>query len=217
MVHNEATSGQASADTADTRAVFSAMTESFLTTLTCVADDKWEMPALGVWSVRELAGHASRALRTLASACATPAPQRDLVGATQYFVQAAQETNRENVAERGKQAGTSLGPDPVTEARRLAETALTAMENLPDDALVQTFAGGMCLSDYLETRVFELVLHTFDLQAALQIELSVPGEAERVVLHVLAELAAQDGKAVPVLRALTGRAALPDRFNLLGV
>jgi hypothetical protein len=74
----------------------------------------------------------------------------------------------------------------------------------------------MRLIDYLPTRVFELVVHTLDLAAALSLEVSVPESASSITLHLLADLAArQPGKAAPLLLAATGRGPLPGRYSVL--
>ena len=45
--------------------MFDASARAFLDLLARVDDDRWELPGLGVWDVRGLAGHAARAILTV--------------------------------------------------------------------------------------------------------------------------------------------------------
>lgn len=49
----------------------------------------------------------------------------------------------------------------------IAARVLPLLDDTDGTELVTTVAGGMRLADYLPTRVFELVVHTLDLAAAL--------------------------------------------------
>ena len=73
----------------------------------------------------------------------------------------------------------------------------------------------MRLADYLPTRTFELTVHTSDLCAALDLSLDVPTSAGEVSLALLADLAVTTGRTGPLLRAATGRGALPPDFSVL--
>jgi hypothetical protein len=100
--------------------------------------------------------------------------------------------------------------------RETARRVLRRIQATADTTPVRTPLGGMRLIDYLPTRVFELVVHTLDLAAALSCEITVPENATSVTLHLLADLAAQQpGKAAPLLLAATGRGPLPGKYNIL--
>jgi hypothetical protein len=73
----------------------------------------------------------------------------------------------------------------------------------------------MRLRDYLPTRVFELVVHTLDLAAALGLEAEPPPDALAVCLELAASLAQRRGAGPAVLMALSGRRPLPPDFSLL--
>ena len=70
------------------------------------------------------------------------------------------------------------------------------------------------MADYLATRVVELVIHTLDLMAAVDVERPLPPAAGRVVLQVLADLV-DDQQLASVLLALTGRGGLPRGVHAL--
>ena len=51
-----------------------------------IGPTRWDTPALGVWTVRDLVGHTSRALLTVESYLAKAATQRDLPRPVDYFL-----------------------------------------------------------------------------------------------------------------------------------
>ena len=80
--------------------------------------------------------------------------------------------------------------------------------------MTRTPTGTLALADYLATRVVELTVHTVDIAVAIGLEdAEPPRAASRVTVQVLAELAAEPSPS-RLLRALTGRAALPEGFNV---
>lgn len=177
---------------------------------------QWDKPALGVWSVRDLVGHTSRALLTVESYLATPAAQRQVLRPVDYFLRAqAGLADPAAVAARGREAGAALGRDPAAAVRDLATRVLAQVRAAPDAALVRTPVGGMRLIDYLPSRVFELAVHTLDLAAALPVSVTLPDTVATVALHLLADLAAPPDKAAALLRAATGRGPLPAGFSVL--
>ncbi|MFV2199025.1 maleylpyruvate isomerase N-terminal domain-containing protein [Nocardiopsis sp. LOL_012] len=173
---------------------------------------RWEEPALGAWSVRDLVGHTGRALSTVESYLGASGPV-EVASAADYF-RIALESDPEVVAERGRAAGAALGSDPAAGARELAGRVPGVVEAAGEGALVATPFGVMELAEYLPTRTFELVVHTGDVCAALGERADPPEGAARSVL-ALAGVLAGDRLGV-VLGALTGRAALPAGFSVLG-
>jgi len=89
------------------------------------------------------------------------------------------------------------------------------VEQSPDDAVVGTPWGGMRLIDYLPTRVFELSTHALDLAAALNVGNQLPEPAATVTWELIAQLARRGGRENDVLRAVTGRSALPGEYSVL--
>jgi uncharacterized protein (TIGR03083 family) len=199
------------------RDAYNAATACFVDTVAQVGASQWEQPGLGVWTVRDLVGHTSRALLTVETYIRNPAAQVDLQRPVDYFLRAMESlADPAAVAARGREAGRALGAEPVQMVREIATRVLQQIQAVADTTLVSTPVGGMQLIDYLPSRVFELVVHTLDLATALSLEMTVPATAITVTLHVLADLAAQQpGKAAPLLLAATGRCALPDAYSVL--
>lgn len=185
----------------------------------CVAEARghWEEPGLGEWDVRGLVGHTSRAMSTLERAFDTPADRRDVRCAADYFALAAR-TDHGAIAQRGREAAAALGDDPVAAIGALVDRVIERLGALgvqSSDELVTTALGGMRLADYLPTRTFELVVHTCDLAAALDLPEQVPEQSATAALTLMAELAVRSGLAGPLLRATTGRVALPQGTSVL--
>lgn len=178
-------------------------------------------PGLGVWTVRDLIGHASRSfvtIETYLAAPAAPGVSRLLHTPAAYYAAALGSvagTSPEDVAERGRAAGRALGDDPVSGLKTLAERVRALVVGTPDEAAVATPFGTMTLAGYLPTRAFELTVHGLDLCRALATSppSGLTGTAP-AALALAASLANPD-QAAAALMALTGRAALPDGFNVV--
>jgi uncharacterized protein (TIGR03083 family) len=183
--------------------------------MTTRVGDRWDRPGLGEWTVRDLVGHTSRSLLTVATYLSRPADSVDIDSAAGYVVATREIAAGSEVAARGRPAGTALGEEPPAEVARIAARVLPLVESRTGDELVATIAGGMRLSDYLPTRTFELAVHTCDLAAALGEPMDVPLTAAGQALHLVASLAADDRRAGPLLLAATGRKALPEGFSVL--
>jgi hypothetical protein len=119
------------------------------------------------------------------------------------------------VAQRGREAGAALGPDPTAATRANFSRVLGLVAATDDTRLLTTPVGGMRLVDYLPTRILELVVHTLDLAAAIGVAAEPPAAAARVAIHLTGEMVVRTGKAAPVLLALTGRGPLPAGFSTL--
>ena len=186
---------------------FSEAVGFFLGVASRVPGDAWTKDALGVWNVRDLVGHTSRAI-LLVEEYATEGTTRTGVGSP------------DEIAERGRQAGRALGDDPVSAVRVLAvrvlaDRVLALVDRLPDDHPVHTPGGVRPLSRYLPTRVAELTVHTIDLAEALGVEAVPPRECIRATLYVLADYAVRQDTGVQAAFALTGRAPLPPGFSVV--
>jgi uncharacterized protein (TIGR03083 family) len=179
-----------------------------------VGADQWDRPALGVWTVRDLLGHASRALLTVETYLGKPAAAADLAGPVGYF-EAVAGVDAGDVAQRGRQAGQALGDEPARAVTEIAERVLAVLPEHPDDSLVTTPAGGMRLLDYLPTRTFELVVHTLDLARAVGVDASVTVTALASAAQLAVDVAVRRGHGQDVCLALTGRASLPDGFSIV--
>lgn len=177
--------------------------------------DRWDRPGLGEWSVRDLVGHTSRALLTVELYLARPADVAEIDSAAGYFSSTGPIAAGPGVTARGREAGAALGADPPAEVARIAARVLPLLDDLTGTEIVTTIAGAMRLADYLPTRTFELAVHTADLAAALGEAPDVPSAAAEQALCLVAEIAARDHRAGPLLLATTGRSGLPAGFSVL--
>ena len=197
----------------------------FLAVAEHIRDNQWSGDGLGVWSVRELVGHTSRALTNVERDLITPveparAREDDApVSAVDYFVAGmATPGIHVSVAERGREAGRALGANPIAAIRALKAQVRELLDRTPDDAVVTTPFGALLLPEYLPTKTYELVIHTLDIAAALGIEVEPPAAALAVTLDMTLQLTARRAaptERVAILRALTGRAPYPEGFTVL--
>jgi uncharacterized protein (TIGR03083 family) len=201
----------------DAVATFESAAGFFVELVETIPSTAWNGPGLGEWDLRSLVGHAGRSLSTVTSYLARPAAVIDVPSPAAYYRWAVQQIGADpaGVAERGRQAGIALGEDPAAAVRLLREDALTAVRAVDADPIIETIAGGMRVSAYLPTRTFELTVHTLDIAAALERDVTAPAEALADALHLAAELALAKGDGQSVLLALTGRRPLPEDYSVL--
>lgn len=179
----------------------------------------WGRPGLGVWTIRDLVGHTSRALRTIESylGAAPTAGTVALADPVDYYrATAAQLADPDAVAERGRQAGAALGADPSAAVRSLAQRVSAQVVDSADHRLVATPIGKLTLLDYLPTRTFELTVHSLDIAHAGGID--IPGQLDAPIaasLVLAARMSGGSDRASVALLALTGRQALPKDFNVV--
>ena len=72
-------------DPLTTRSAFTDAAAVFLATVAAVADDQWEQPGLGEWTVRELTAHTIRSFETLERLCDTAAAVPVVESASAYY------------------------------------------------------------------------------------------------------------------------------------
>lgn len=177
--------------------------------------DRWDAPGLGTWDVRALVGHTSRALLTVETYLGVPAGAVDVPTAAAYYAVTRDLAAGPAVEQRGRDAGAALGDDPARAVADVVARVLPRVDATDGTELVTTVAGGMRLADYLPTRTFELVVHTLDLAAALDLPAAPPPSAARAAARVLADVAVDAGRAGDLLLAATGRRPLPTGFTVL--
>ena len=194
------------------RAAFEDAAATLLTTIERVEPHQWELPALGVWTVRELAAHTLRGFTTVERyLAAEPTVDRLIVDAADYYrVALADPKVHAGVAERGRSAGAQL-TDPVGETEATAQRVLALVASTADDEVVETSVGQMMFVEYLATRASELALHTLDIQRATGQPLALQPATSAMVVGLMAELA----EPIGLLSALTGRGTLPLDYNVL--
>ena len=190
----------------------------FVETVAGVGREAWSGPALGEWTVRDLAGHANRAFVTVEAYLDKPCEVAEMARPVEYYLRAAATLgDPAMVTARGREAGQALGPDPSAAVRATAERVLARVGREADDALLATPVGGMRLIDYLPSRVLELTVHTLDILAATGSSREAPPSAATVSLRLMADLAVERDRATVLLGSLTGRSPLPPTFNVLPV
>ena len=177
--------------------------------------DGWEEPALGQWTVRDLAGHAYRSISTVVGYSEKPAPQVDVESTTQWILNVRQNANPDRVAELGRSAGLEIMDNPQMMVRGFLNMARDRVNDLDEDFILATPQGGMRLIDYLQLRTMELVIHGSDLAKAVGMEATPPASGMQVALQVLTGVAVAEGRGPALANALTGRGALPANYNLL--
>ena len=182
-----------------------------------IPDDAWDGSGLGDWDLRSLVGHTSRSLITTATYVHVPAEHEDLPDAAAYYaaIRASLSGDSTAIVERGRQAGRDLGPDPLAAITELTDN-VTALVATADDRLIQVIGGmGIRLHAYLETRTFELAVHSGDIAAAIDVAFTLPEDVLAGALTLAARTAAVLGDGPTLLAALTGRATLPNRFSVV--
>jgi uncharacterized protein (TIGR03083 family) len=178
----------------------------------------WDAPGLGVWDVRALVGHTLRAFITVEQYLATTPPDTEVTlpsAAAYYRAALGAGGDHGAVAQRGRDAGRALGDQP---ARAVAEVVgrVGALISTADPMTVVALPwGAMRLGEYVRTRLTEVVVHTSDLAAALGVAPPATAEELAAVTAIAIELAIAAGHGDGVLRALTGRGALPAGFSVV--
>ncbi len=186
----------------------------FVSMVDQIPESRWGDHGLGEWSLRDLVGHASRAMLTVDMYTNKPS-QKSVTG---YNVTATNNDPNEvakSVVERGREAGKALGEEPSVAVREIAERVLAKLPTVPDDFPVETPFGTVLFGDYLPTRVLELTIHSLDIARAAGLEVTAPERPMVETLDTLGRTAVRRGNGPTVALALTGRAPLPADFSLV--
>lgn len=197
---------------------FEASARAFVDVVRSLSPAELELPGLGVWDVRALVGHTSRALTTVETYLETGREPIELEGPADYFLAALgapagspERAERDAaIAERGREAGSALGDEPAAVVAELADRVVELVRRTPPDAPVATAVGSMRLADYLPTRTLELTVHTLDVYRA--VDRTPPALLDGPVastLGLLAEIAARRPDRVDLLLQLAGRGGGP--------
>lgn len=205
---------------APVRAAYRDSGRALVTIATRLSGDAWDRPGLGVWTIRDLAGHAGRALSVTEAYLDVAEGDADpvtLEHPIDYYRAVADGGYADHaaIAERGRQAGRELGVDPAGTLGELAARVLQRVDREPDTAPVATPFGTMALVDYLPSRVFELTVHRLDVIEAAGIH-DVDGRpGVALSLVVAAGIAGLRPDAAAALLAVTGRRELPSGFSVV--
>ena len=189
--------------------------QNFLDTTDAVAElvsrvpaDRLDQPALGVWDLRSLIGHTSRAMSTVISYLKMPVTEVTCPDVVGYYVYVADTPGEDDaIAERGVQAGRDLGGDVAHGFASLARQVRGVLEHQPRgvDPVVHTLAGGMLLSEYLPTRTFELIVHGYDIAHAADIEFTPHPRSVAETVALAARIGVALGHGPHLVPVLTGR------------
>lgn len=202
------------------RGIFEAAASAFVEVVDQIPPDRYGDAALGTWSLRDLVGHTSRALLTVEmylarqpAAVSLDSPVAYLVASSASGTSAA---GSEAIAQRGRDAGIALGPDPAASVRAIAHRLTALVDRTADDAPLATPFGGISLASYLPTRALELTVHTLDILGVLGTPApDVLGEPTAACLHLVAEVVGATPAAADVLLALVGRRELPRDLHVV--
>ncbi|HEY0535371.1 MAG TPA: maleylpyruvate isomerase N-terminal domain-containing protein [Actinoplanes sp.] len=206
----------------DYRRAFRSAAVSFADLIARVPADRWDETALGDWTLRELAGHAtSSGLRQVPAVLDTPADEITRASSEDYWLLARAVTPdvlaaaRKASSEDARANAEALKGDPAGVVGDLVGQATQALGRVEDDDLVNTPAGGMRVRDWIPTRTFELVVHGLDVAGAAGIELFLGPEIYAEAAAQAARAAATAGDGPALLRALTGRAPLSPTITIV--
>jgi len=202
----------------DYRRTYRAAAVSFADLVSRLPADRWDGPGLGDWSLRELVGHtASSALRQVPPVLATTGGALTLGAPQDYwaFARSAPPALPAASSVDARETGEWLGADAAARVGELAGHATAALAAAGDDDVVTTAAGGMRVRDWLPTRTFELVVHGMDVAAATEVSFDLPPEVLTGAVLLASQIAVAAGDGGLVLRALTGRGALPEHFSVV--
>ncbi|GAB2607405.1 hypothetical protein Aab01nite_02870 [Paractinoplanes abujensis] len=201
----------------DYRRTYRSAAVTFVDLVGRVPAGRLDGPGLGDWTLRALIGHTlSSALIQVPSVLGTPATPVNVAAAEGYFAfvrDVPADVYAAALAACDVDARESAAS--IDAAGSLAGRATQALAAVGDDDVVATPVGGMRVRDWLPTRTFELVVHGTDVAAAagVPVEFDPAAVAESTVLAARIAVALGDGSAV--LRALTGRAGLPEKFTVV--
>jgi len=206
----------------DYRRTYRAAVVSFADLVSRLPADRWDAAGLGDWTLRELVGHTvSSALRQVPAVLAAPAEAVTLTSPQAYWAFARSAPPEMYAAATAaaaadaRETGTWLGDDAAGRVSELTGQATGALAAVRDDDVITTAAGGMRVRDWLPTRTFELVVHGMDIAGAAAVPFEPAPDAVAESVTLAAGIAAAVGDGPLVLRALTGRAALPGGFSVV--
>ena len=182
-----------------------------------VAIDDPVAPGLGEWTVIELAAHTMRALLTLeryVAGAPVDAPALDDAAAYVAAYLAARSDDAgfdAAVAARGRDSVAAFGDDAGAAFAAATDRVGDLLDGVDGSLVVATPIGSIRLTDYLRTRVMELVMHGMDLAAALAVEWHPPRPALTDTLRLLVEVAVRTERGEDLARLLGGRDGNPAR------
>lgn len=145
---------------------------------------------LGAWSVRELVVHLTMALSHVSGKLELPEPAlaKAEVGLLEWPFSTAARADRIADDTAALAAGN---PDVDALYAEVADRFEALVRGVPDDRLVATRVGVMRLGDFLVTRTVELVVHTYDLNEAVGLDIPYDRQALAACTRLLADALAE--------------------------
>ncbi|GGF29949.1 maleylpyruvate isomerase family mycothiol-dependent enzyme [Subtercola lobariae] len=200
-----------------TVAIFHQAAEAFVELVARIRDDQWQDEGLGSWSVRSLVGHTTRAILTVETYLShDEVSPVGLPTAEDYYALIYRDfADPESVAIRGVEAGVWLGEHPVSKIQDALQRASDAIASAPAGRVVSVGGHGIELTQYLRTRIFELVVHSIDIGRAIGQPHGQSPECVTDATSLAARIGARAGSGEEILLALTGRAPLPPGFTVV--
>jgi Mycothiol maleylpyruvate isomerase N-terminal domain len=199
----------------DWRKLFTLASDAFVEIVGSISTSEYAAPGLGVWTVRDLVGHASRAMLTIDTYLQTPATTHEIDDPITYFqIGLNGPNNADAIAERGREAGAALGDNPAETVRALARRVQQVIEATSDETSLTR--PSISFGAYLPTRVFELTVHCLDLVVAL--DRKPPETLDEPIsacVGLAGAIAGRTKGSAEVLLALTGRRQLPEHYSVV--
>lgn len=151
----------------DLRAAYDAQQGRLLQWLRDLEANDWQRPSrLAGWSVRDLAFHTTEVPRALTRALAEPRPPGRALTIAEYTRRWASAASE--IATRDRDAAADLTQSQIIDRHVDEQAALqAALDATPGDPVIAARRGPIKLSDFLTTRVNELVVHGLDLSASV--------------------------------------------------
>ena len=172
---------------------------------------RWEeSSALAGYTIGGLAAHTARSIRTILAYLDGPEPAGAPITPAEYFLNGLRDEDpidsdlHRSIRRRAVEVAAD-GPAELLEAARTELSALTERLATTSDRTVEVFGGAaMLLSDYLVTRLVEMVVHLDDLAHSIGSDLpDPPGEAIDLTLATLFEMAVARNGPYAMLRGLS--------------
>ena len=184
------------------RAAYDAQQASLVRWLTDVLPDAWdERSVLSEWTVRELAFHTTEVPGALTRAL-EGGPVRERALTVAEYTAAWRAASADIAARDRKGAEGCTSADVIARHRSEHAVLAAALDELENDPVVRARRGPIRVSDFLATRVNELVVHARDLSAsvpsvpAVELNNDALGVSVRMLLDILVERA--PGRSVEV-------------------
>ncbi|MFD8071951.1 sterol carrier family protein [Streptomyces sp. NPDC059718] len=173
-------------DPARTRAALTAQVEHVLDAVRGLTADQLAAPAgLPGWDVHTLVVHIARQVEAVARVVTAPAPAKADLDLTTWARSTARIAGPLDADTREAAAGTADAAARLEEAARGLAGVLD--EAVAPERLVAITLGAMRSTDFLVTRLVELVVHSDDLAAATGVPVPLERHAVAAVVRLLAD------------------------------